>query len=104
MSITSVCQFIQSELPIRFTRMAADECQFAVARTIRIKFQKIVDLRRLTIFVNAKDTDIQIVTRIFEIIGIAAVERALLFRRKDEPHVVVALIAIEMIRASWIQG
>src|SRR5438876_11014722 len=43
-SIAGVAQFIKSELSIRLARMSADKSQFAVARAIRIKFQKIIDL------------------------------------------------------------
>ena len=71
---------------------------------LRIKLQKIVDLRRLPIFVNAKDANIEIVTRVFEIVRVAAVKRDLLLRRENEPYVVVTFVAIEMIGAALIQA
>ena len=57
----------------------------------------------LAIFVSAENADIEIVTRILEVIGIATVERRLLFWREDDPHIVVAFVAIQIVNAAPIK-
>src|SRR5204863_465263 len=71
-AIARIDQFIQSELSIRLTRVAAYKNQFTIIRPIRIEFQKVLDLRWLTVFVNAKKADIEIVSWILKIVGITA--------------------------------
>ena len=57
----------------------------------------------LAIFVSAEDADIEIVAWILEVIGIAAVERRLLLGREDDPHIVVAFVAIQIVDAALIE-
>ena len=95
--IARVGQFIQRELPICFARASAHKCQFAVARAARIPFQEIVDLRWLTILVNAKKADIEVEARIFEIVRVAAKKSHLLFRCENQADVVVTLVPIKMV-------
>ena len=83
--------------------MTADERQLAVAGSLRIPFQEMLDLRRLAVLVSAEDADIEIVARILEIIRIASVKRDLFLRREDEAHVVVAFVAIEMVNAALVE-
>ena len=59
---------------------------------------------RLIIFVDAEETDVQIVAGIFEIIGIAAEEGGIEFRRKDQAHVGVLLIFIEVIHRAGVKS
>ena len=61
------------------------------------------ELGRLPVFVDAKDADIEIVTRILEIVGIAAVKSDLLLRREDDANVVVSFVLIEMVKAALIK-
>ncbi len=56
-------------------------------------------LRRLIILIDAEEADIEIVTRIFKVIGIPSKEADIRFRRKDQPHIGIALIAVERILA-----
>ena len=43
-------------------------------------------MRGLIVFINAEEADVQIVTGILEIIGVAAEKRSVEFRREDEAH------------------
>ena len=61
------------------------------------------ELGRLPVFVDAKDADIEIITRILEIVGIAAVKSDLLLRREDDANVVVSFVLIEMVKAALIK-
>src|SRR5439155_11459709 len=101
--IPRIGQFIQGKLPIGFARTAAYEGQLAVARSARIPFQEILDLRRLTVFVNAKDANIEIEPGILEIVWVAAIKGHLLFRREDDSHIIIAFVTIKMIRAALIK-
>jgi hypothetical protein len=92
--VATIGQFIGSKLSICPPRTSANKGQFAVARALRIPFEVIVDLDRLSIFVNAKDADIQVEPGIFEVVRIAAVKSHLLFGCEDDADIVVALVTI----------
>src|SRR5205814_3196678 len=101
--IADIGELIERQLPVRLSRMSTHEDQLTILWPVRIPFQEMLDLGRLSVFVRAKNADIQIVTRILEVIRIAAVKRDLLFRREHEPDVVVALESIKMIGAALIK-
>ena len=61
---------------------------------MRVPFQETVDFRWLTIFVNAKEANIEIVAGILKVIRVAAKKSHLLFRREGEPHIIIALVTI----------
>src|SRR5207248_3652586 len=75
-----------------------------VLGTVRIPFQEMLHLGRLPVFVSAENTDIEIKARVLEVIRVAAIKSNLLFWREDEPHVVVTLETIKVIRAALIKG
>src|SRR5260370_32466019 len=95
-AIARVGQFIKRELTICFTGAPAHECQLAVVWSARVPFQEIVDPGWLAVFVDTKDTDIEIKARILEIVGIAAEKSHLLFRGEDQTDVVVTFVTIKM--------
>ena len=101
--VAHIGEFVGGQLPVGFSGMAADESEFAIARTFGVPFQKMLGLGRLSIFVGAEDADIEIEARILEVIGIAAVERRLLLGREDDPHIVVAFVAIQIVNAALIE-
>ena len=101
--VAHVGELADGQLPVGFPGMAADESQFAIARAFRIPFQKMLDLGRLAVFVSAENADIEIVARILEVIGIAAVKGHLLLGREDDPHIVVAFVAIQMVNAALVK-
>src|SRR5437588_5935317 len=63
-----------------------------------------VDLRGLTIFVNTKEADIEIITGILEVIRVSAEKSHLLLGREDEPYVIVAFVSIQVISAALVKG
>src|SRR5216684_5515851 len=62
-----------------------------------------LDLRRLTIFVNAEQANIEIVTWILEIVGITSEESHLLLGCEDQPHVIITFVSVKMICSALIQ-
>ena len=63
-----------------------------------------IDFGGLAIFVDAKNADIEIVPRVFEIVRVAAVKGHLLFRRENDAHIVVTLVAVEMVNTPLIES
>ena len=101
--VAQIGQLVRGQLPFGPSRMTADQSKFAIARAFRVPFQEMLGLGWLAIFVSAENADIEIVSRILEVIGIAAVERRLLFGREDDPHIVVAFVAIQIVNAAAIK-
>src|SRR5437588_13045753 len=62
-----------------------------------------LDPRRLPIFINPENTDIEIEAGIFEIVRIAAVKSHLLLWRENYPDVVVTFVTIKMIEPALIK-
>src|SRR5947207_15752147 len=56
--------------------------------------------RRLPIFINPENADIEIEAGIFEIVRIAAVKSHLLLGHENNPDVVVTFVTIKMISAA----
>src|SRR5439155_5423215 len=83
--------------------MTADESEFAVGGPVRTEFQIIVDLCRLAVFVGAKDANIEIETRVFKVVRVAAEKSDLLFGRKNEAHVIVTFVPVKMVSATLIK-
>src|SRR4029077_13676716 len=102
-TVAKFCQFADRELPIRSAGIPADERQFAISRAFSVPLQIMLDPRRLSVLVGAENTNIEIVARIFKIVGIAAVKRDLLFRCEDQPDIIVTFIAIKVILAALIK-
>src|ERR1700736_2130877 len=63
-----------------------------------------IDLGRLPVLVSAKNTNIEVVARIFKIVRVASVKRNLLFGSKDETDIVVSFVAIEVVNGALIKG
>src|SRR5438132_7725271 len=89
--------------PIRAAWMSCDENQLTICGTRRTELEVIVDLRRLAVFVRAEQADVEVVTGILEVVGIAAKKRDRYFRREHEPHVRVLFVAVEVIFSSLIE-
>ncbi len=60
-------------------------------------------MHRPVVLVDAEEREVEIVARVAEVVGIAAVERGLLLGRHDQAHVGVALVAIERVLAAAVE-
>ena len=78
------------ELPVGASGVTTDEGKLAVLGPFRIPLQEVLDFRGLAVLVGPEDADVEVETRILEIVGIAAVERHLFLRRENEADVVIA--------------
>ena len=79
--------------PIGAARMPGDEDQLVVGRAGLAPVQKVLELDRLVVFIDAEEADIEVVARILEIVRVAAEKRDVLLRREHQPHVGVLLVA-----------
>ncbi|GBC83468.1 hypothetical protein HRbin10_02616 [bacterium HR10] len=84
-------------------RMPGDEDQFSLARPLRVPPQVVLRANRPPILVHAKEREIQAVSGIREIVGIATEEGDLLLRREDQTHIGIALVAVEPVFGSVIE-
>ena len=62
-----------------------------------------LDPRRLAVFVDAKERDVEIVAREGEVVVVAAEIRDLLLRREDEPDVGVSLVPMEPVLTAAVK-
>ncbi len=83
--------------------MAGDEHQLPIGRALRIPLEIVLAPNGLPILIHAEQREIQVVARVCEVVGIAAEERDLLLRRKNNPHIGVLLVAIQPVFPALIQ-
>ncbi len=72
--VANELKMIDGVEPVGVSRMPGDEHQLIVVNTLRRPFQIMLDLRRLAVFVDAEQAEIEIEPRIFKIVRIAAKE------------------------------
>ena len=60
-------------------------------------------LRGVAVLVSAEQADIEVKAGVFKVVGVAAVERNLLFGREHEADIRVFLIAVEVVLASLVE-
>src|SRR5579871_5563326 len=83
--------------------MSRDKHQGALRRSLRAPAKKVLHLERLTVFVNPEETDVEVVTRVLEIIDIAAEGGDGAFRREHQTDIGVFPVSIEMIEAALVE-
>src|SRR5207237_837098 len=101
--IARVFQLIHGEQPAGAAWMAGDENEIVFRGAFLAPFQIMLDLRGLAVFVSAKEADIQVEPRVFEVIRITTEESNLLFGREDQPDIGVAFEAIKVIEPSLVK-
>ncbi len=84
--------------------MSGNEDQLAFRRARLAPLQEMLDVHRLVVLVDAEEADIQIVARIFEIVGIAAEEGDRFLRSEHQAHVGVLFVAVQMILAAVVEA
>ncbi len=102
--VADVFEFGDREQPTRGTGMAGDESEFTVGGAVGGPLEEVGRLDGPVVFVDAEKCHIEAVAGVFEIIGIAAVERDLLFGGEDEADVGVAFEAVEVVGAALVEG
>src|SRR5262249_24525520 len=83
--------------------MPRDQDQIAVARAAGTESQVIAHPRRLIVLVRAEQTDVEVVPRVFEIVGIAAEERDRQLWSEHQTDIGVTLVAVEVKLRALVQ-
>src|SRR5690242_264535 len=83
--------------------IAGNENQIAFGGASFAPLQEIRYVHGLVVLINAEKTDVQVITGIFKIVWIAAEEGDRLLRRKNQTHIGVTLVAIEMILSAVVE-
>ncbi len=103
LAVANVLQVGDRIHPIGVARMAGDEHQLSFGGARRAPVQIIGNFRGMSVLVHAKQADVQIVARVFEIVGIAAEERDGLLWSEHQADIGVALVAIQVIEPTVIK-
>src|SRR5207249_3905450 len=90
--------------PIGMARVTRDEYKLVVFGTMLAPLEVVLDLGGLAIFIDAEETDIEVIARIGEVVRVAAIEGDLLFRGENQAHIGVAFEAIEVILTALVKG
>ena len=83
--------------------IAGHEHEIALFRAVGAPLQIIGARGRMIVFVRAHDADVEVEAGKIEIVGIAAELRHGHFRGEDEPDVVVALVAVQIVDAALVE-
>ena len=83
--------------------MAGDESEIALARAVRRPFEVVLGARRLVVLVGAQEGDVEVVAGEVEVVGVAAEEGDGELGSEHQPHVLEALVAIEVVDAAVVE-
>src|SRR5580658_7531904 len=86
------------------TGITGDKYQVAFLGATLAPFEIVCRFRRLAILIGTKECDIEVVTREFEIVGVAAEEGCGKFGGEDEPDIRIFLISVEVITPATVEG
>ncbi len=89
--------------PLGRSGMANDKNKFVFAGSGRVESEIMFGAGGLVVLVDPEEGEVEVVSRKSEVVGIAAVERRLSLRRHHQPHIRIALIAIEPVFAAAVQ-
>ena len=101
--VALVVKLCNGEQPACRAGIAGSENEFAFGGPLRGPLEVIRCFQRLAVFIDAKERDVQIVSRVGEIVIVTAEECDLLFGRKDEADIGVLLEPVEPVFAAAVQ-
>src|SRR5262249_33226813 len=84
--------------------MAGNEHQLAIFGPIFRPAQVVSDARRFTILISAEEGDVEVVARIFEIVWVTTKKSHFEFWRKNQAHIGVLLVLIQMVECPRVKG
>ena len=101
--VAEVLELGDRRQPVRPPRMTGNEDQLVFLCAGFAPFQIVLEPGRLAVFIDTEKAHIEVEARVFEIVGIAAVEGDLLLRREDQADIGVFLVAIKMILPALVK-
>src|SRR5882672_11148990 len=84
-------------------RISGNENQVTFRGARLTPLQEMFRVHCLVILVDSEKTDVQVVARILEIVGVAAEERDRFLRCEYQTHIGVALVPVEAIPAAVVE-
>ncbi len=81
----------------RIARMSGYKNQLAIFHSGWRPLQVVIEVHRFAIFVDAEERDVEIVARIGEVVGVAAEESDVEFRREHKADVRVFLVLVQVV-------
>src|SRR5580704_119923 len=84
--------------------MSRNEDEVAIFHAVARPLKIVIEVRRFVIFVDSKKSDVEIVARVGEIIGIASEEGDVEFRREHQTDIGVLLVLVEVINLARIEN
>ena len=90
--------------PVSPSRVAGDENQVPLLRSRRAPSQVMLDFRRLAVLIRPEKANVEVVTRILEVVGVAAEERDVELWSEDQPNVCILLVCVEVVLAALIES
>ena len=89
--------------PIGAARIAGDEDEVAVLRRARVPLEMLRCDDRPAVLVEPQKREIEVVAREVKVVGVAAKKRGLHLGRKDEPHVGIFAVGVELVLTAVIE-
>ena len=74
--------------------MAGNKDQIVLRNPGAGPVQVVIEVRRLVVFVNAKERDVEVIPRIGEVVGIAAEKRGFEFGSKDQAYIGILFVFV----------
>src|SRR5205809_2673768 len=102
-NIALILNLRQSQQPCGRTGIAWKDDQLAVRRSGSGPLEIMWRLRRPAVLIGAEESHVEVVTRIGEVVVVAAEERDLLFDRKDQSNVSVLPETIQPVLPAVVQ-
>ena len=83
--------------------MPRNKDQVAILHAGRRPGKVMIEVSRLVVFVNSKESDVEVIARIGEVIRVAAEEGDIEFRRKHQPHIRVLFVLVQVVHLTRIE-
>ena len=101
--IALIPQCVHRKNPTGPAGIARHKNQFVLCRTVIGPFKVVFDLGWFVVLVDTKDTSVEVVSRVFEIIRVATEERDRGLRRPYQPHVGKFFVLVKVILTTAVQ-
>src|SRR5712664_737807 len=83
--------------------MSGDKNQFSILYATLGPFEIVVEVYWFVVFVDAEESNVEVITRIGKIVGVAAEECGVKFRSEHQTHVRVLLVFVEMKHIAGVE-
>ena len=97
-------QLGHGELALGAAGISGDKDEIAGLGSGGRPLEVVVEVHGLAVLIDAEVGDVEVVARILEVIAVAAEERHLRLRSKDDAHVGVLFVLVQVVHSAGIEG